>query len=168
MNMLKNFTLALLFGPAMVASSLADTGVTMEITNNTSRTLNMVNMVTDPAPPADFSLSGYDVSPQSIRNIHFVNKRTYTYPSSDWQPSLRKVKPIELLLSYQMDGADFGCQVQTRFEAPIGFGVLEPRYRPDWKTRTAYTGNGEYTCRSEIAQKMLEPPFSYTVRLIVE
>lgn len=168
MKIMKSFILALILGPTMVASSLANTGVTVEITNNTTGILEMTNMLTDPPPPADFSLSPYDVSPRSMRNIHFTNKRNFTYPTSDWQPSLRKVKPIEIVLSYQLKNSKFGCQIQTKFEAPIGFGVLEPQYRPDWKSRTAYTGDGEYTCRSEISQKMLEPPFSYTVRVIVE
>jgi len=168
MNIMKNFILALLLGPATVANSLANTGITVELTNNTSGTLQMTEMLTDPPPPEGFSLTPYDVAPRSIRNIHFPNKRNFTYPTSDWQPSLRKVKPIEIVLSYQLKNSNFGCQLQTKFEAPIGFGVLEPQYRPDWTSRTAYTGDGEYTCRSEISQKMLEPPFSYTVRLVVE
>lgn len=168
MSIPKRFILALLTGPAMIASSMANTGITMEITNRTPAVLEMIHMGTDPAPPEDFSLSAYDISPKSIRNLHFVNQRDYTYPGSGWQPTLKKVEPIEILIAYQMKGSDFGCQIQTQFEAPVGFGFLEPQYQPDWKSRTAYTGNGEYTCRSEIFQKMLQPPFSYSVRIIIE
>ncbi|MEN2395787.1 hypothetical protein [Pseudomonas halotolerans] len=163
---MKSFILALLLGPALVANSMANTGITVEVTNYTPGTLKMNTLSSDPAPPADFSLSGYNVAPKSIRNIHFANKRDFTYPNSGWQPTLKKVQPIELVLVYGLD--DFECQLQTRFEAPIHFGAIEPRYKPNWRSNTAYTGNGQYSCRTEISQKMLEPPFSYTVRLIVE
>lgn len=168
MNILKSFILALILGPAMVANSMANTGISVEIKNNTNGTLTMTNLLTDPPQPADFSSNAYDVSPKSIRNIHFIHQRNYTYPTAGWQPTLKKVKPIELVLSYALSNYDFECQMQTRFQAPIVFGALEPRYKPDWNSRSTYTGDGKYTCRTEISQKMLEPPFNYTVRLIVE
>lgn len=168
MNMMKNLILALLLGPAAVATSLANTGITVELVNKTSHTLEMTNILSEQPTPPDMSLSAYDVPAKTTREFYFAHNRKFTYPAAGWQPTLRKIKPIELVLSYQMSTFNFGCQMQTRFEAPIGFGVLESSYRPNRKSKTAYTGNGEYTCRSEIFQKMLEPPFNYSVRLIVE
>lgn len=167
-NMMKNLILGLLLGPVAVATSLANTAITVEIINNTSNTLEMTNALSELPMPPDFSFSTHDIPAKTVGELYFVHNRRFTYPAAGWQPTLRKIKPIELVLSYQMSNFNFGCQMQTLFEAPIGFGVLEPSYRPNWKSRTAYTGNGEYTCRSEISQKMLEPPFSYTVRLIIE
>ncbi|MCJ8204314.1 hypothetical protein [Pseudomonas sp. RGM2987] len=160
--------LALLLGSAMAANSMASTEVTVEITNNTRGTLKMNNLLTDPPQAADFPLSAYDIAPKSTHVIHVAHERNYTYPTAGWQPTLKKVKPIELVLNYEMNNFNFECQMQTRFQAPIVIGALEPSYRPDWKSRTTYTGNGTYTCRSEVSRKLLEPPFDYTVRLIVE
>lgn len=168
MNILKSFILALLLGPAMVANSMASTRITVEVVNNTSDTLEMINILSELPVHPDVTLDLYDVPAKTTRDFQFVHNRKFTYPAAGWQPSLRKIQPIELVVSYQLSNFNFGCQMKTRFEAPIGFGVLEPSYRPDRKSETAYTGNGNYTCRSEIAQKMLEPPFNYTVRLIVE
>jgi hypothetical protein len=84
MNILKSFILALILGPAMVANSMANTGITVEITNNTAGTLTMTNLLTDPPQPPDFSSNAYDISPKSIRNIHFVHQRNYTYPTAGW------------------------------------------------------------------------------------
>lgn len=168
MNIMKNLVLGLLLGPVAVASSLANTRITVEITNNTSNVLELTNISSEIPIPPDFSLSAYEVTAKTKQELYFVHDRRFTYPAAGWQPTLRKIKPIELVLSYQMSNFNFGCQMQTHFEAPIGFGALESSYRPNWKSRVAYTGNGEYTCRSEIFRKMLEPPFNYSVRLIVE
>ncbi|ROM71546.1 hypothetical protein BK653_06605 [Pseudomonas brassicacearum] len=168
MNIMKNLILGLLLGPVAVATSLANTAITVEIINNTSNAMEMTNVLTEVPTPSDFSLSAYGVPAKTASELYFVHDRRFTYPAAGWQPTQRKIKPIELVLSYQMSNFNFGCQMQTLFEAPIGFGILESSYRPNWKSRTAYTGNGEYTCRSEVSQKMLEPPFSYTVRLIIE
>lgn len=168
MKIFKNLMLTLLLGPAAAATSLANIGITVEIENNTSKALEMTNFLSERPIHPDYTMSDYGVPAKTTREFYFIYDRKFTYPAAGWQPSLRKVKPTELVLSYQMSHFNFGCQMQTRFEAPIGFGVLESSYRPDWTSRTAYTGNGEYTCRSQITQKMLEPPFSYTVRLIVE
>lgn len=168
MNIMKNLVLALLLGPVAVTCSLANTRITVEIINNTSKALEMTNISTEIPIPPDFSLSAYEVAGKTTQELYFAHERRFTYPAAGWQPTLRKIKPIELVLSYQMSNFNFGCQMQTYFEAPIGFGVLESSYRPNWKSRVAYTGNGEYTCRSEIFRKMLEPPFNYSVRLIVE
>ncbi|EJL02988.1 MULTISPECIES: hypothetical protein [Pseudomonas] len=167
-NMKKSFTLALLLGPMAVATSQANTAITVEVVNNTSHALEMTNFLSELPTSPDFSLSNFDIAAKTSDELYFLHNRRYTYPAAGWQPTLRKIKPIELVLSYQMSDFNFGCQMQTRFEAPIGFGVLESSYRPNWKSRTAYTGNGEYTCRSLISQKMLEPPFNYTVSLIIE
>ncbi|MBT2340326.1 MULTISPECIES: hypothetical protein [Pseudomonas] len=168
MNILKSFILALVLGPAMVANAQANTEVTVEITNNTRGTLNMTNLLTDPPQAEDYPLSDHDIPPKSIYMLHLTHERNYTYPASGWQPTLKKVKPIELVLSYKMKNFNFECQMQTLFQAPIAFGFLEPSYKPNWKSDWNYTGNGEFTCRTEITRKMLEPPFSYTVRLIIE
>ncbi|AOE64384.1 hypothetical protein LOY64_07630 [Pseudomonas corrugata] len=168
MNPLKNLIPALIMGTTMVAHTMAATEVTVEITNNTRGTLNMTNLLTDPAQDADFPLSAHDVLPKSTYILRVAHQRNYTYPTSGWQPTLKKVKPIELVLNYKMSNFNFECQMQTRFQAPIVIGALEPSYKPDWKSRANYTGNGQFTCRTEITRKMLEPPFNYTVRLIVE
>lgn len=168
MKTLNSLVLILLLGSAAIAKSLASTDITIEINNYTTGNLKMTDLSTSPPPPPDLSLDVYDVDPRSIRNINFAHERNYTRPGPDWQPTLKKVKPIELVLSYELHNSNFECQLHTRFIAPIGFGALAPSYRPDWTSRTAYTGDGKYTCRSEIARRMLEPPFSYTVRLIVE
>ncbi|MCQ6258481.1 hypothetical protein [Pseudomonas sp. Q11] len=168
MNMMKNLILALLLGPVAVATSLANTRITVELVNKTSHALEMTNISSEQPTPPDMSLSVYDVPAKTTREFYFVHNRRFSYPATGWQPTLRKIKPIELVLSYQMSTFNFDCQMQTRLEVPIGFGVLEASYKPSRKSRTAYTGNGEYTCRSEIFQKMLEPPFNYSVRLIVE
>lgn len=66
MNILKNFILALLLGPAMVAHSQANTEVTVEIANNTRGTLKMNNLLTDPPQAEDFSLSAHDIDRKSV------------------------------------------------------------------------------------------------------
>ncbi|SFB52520.1 hypothetical protein SAMN03159488_04765 [Pseudomonas sp. NFIX10] len=168
MNILKNFIIALLLGPAMVAHSQANTEVTVEIANNTRGTMKMNNLLTDPPQAEDFSLSAHDIDPKSTYRFHIEHFRDYTYPGPGWRPTLKKVKPVELVLNYEMSHFNFECQMHTRLQVSIVPGALEPSYKPTWKSNTTYTGNGEYTCRSEISRKMLEPPFNYTVRLIIE
>ena len=168
MNTLKSFTLALLLGPALITHSLANTEVTVEIANHTRGTLNMNSLLTDPPQAEDFFPGAHEIAPQSTYQLRIGHIRNYSYPGAGWQPTLKKIKPIEIVLNYEMSNFNFECQMQTRFQASIVPGALEPRYKPDWKSRTTYTGNGEYTCRSDISRKMLEPPFHYTVRLIVE
>ncbi|MDO7898139.1 hypothetical protein [Pseudomonas citrulli] len=168
MNILNNLILALLLGPAMVAYSVANTEVTVEIANDTRGTLKMNSLLTDPPQADNFVLDVHDIAPHTTYRFSIEHFRHYTYPGTGWKPTLKKIKPIELVINYEMKNFNFECQLHTRLQVPIVPGVLEPSYQPDWKSRTAYTGNGEYRCRSEISRKMLEPPFNYAVRLVVE
>ncbi|MBC3366158.1 hypothetical protein [Pseudomonas sp. SWRI154] len=161
---MKNLILALLLGPVAAAVSLADTNIIVKIANHTSKDLEMSNLSGEFSINPDFS----DIPAKKNLELHFKHDRKFTYPLAGWQPKLREIKPIELVLTYQMTHFNFGCQMQTLFEAPVVFGILTPSYKPNWQSRTAYTGNGEYTCRSEITQKMLEPPFSYTIHLVID
>ncbi|XVN16788.1 hypothetical protein QZH46_15620 [Pseudomonas corrugata] len=90
MNPLKNLIPALIMGTTMVAHTMAATEVTVEITNNTRGTLNMTNLLTDPAQDADFPLSAHDVLPKSTYILRVAHQRNYTYPTSGWQPTLKK------------------------------------------------------------------------------
>lgn len=163
MNIIKRLAFALALAPLLIANSMADTAVTVQVTNYTSSLLKMKSLST---VPADYPLATYDVSPSSIRNLHFVFKRNFTYTTAGWQPSRRKVEPVRLILAYELEG--YGCQLFTRLSAPVHFGVLEPRYVPDWVSSVKTSGDSKYTCKTEISRKMLEPPFSYTVNVSID
>ena len=164
MSLMKNLILALLLGPLAAAVSLANTNIIVNVINDTSHDLEMTNLLGEFSIPDDFSVVPADASME----FHFKHERQFTYPVAGWQPTLREIKPIELVLTYQMTNFNFGCQLQTLFDARVIFGFLEPSYKPNWQSRTAYTGNGEYSCRSVITQRMLEPPFSYTINLTID
>ncbi|MCW1245211.1 hypothetical protein OC610_12410 [Pseudomonas sp. SAICEU22] len=163
MNDFKRFTLAAALAPVFITSALADTAVLVQVTNNTSNTLRLKYLS---VLPPDYPTSGYDVSPHNLRNINIPFQRTYTYPTSGWQPTLRKVSPVQFDLTYEVNGHI--CQLATRLEVPIIPGWSEPSYAPHWSKAVNSAGNNNYSCNAVISQKMPEVPFNYTIKLTID
>ncbi|WP_434580096.1 hypothetical protein J3P95_18905 [Pseudomonas sp. Z5-35] len=163
MNDLKRFTLAAVLTPVFISSALADTAVLVQVTNNSSDTLKLTHLS---VLPPDYPTSGYDVAPNKLRNINIPFQRIFTYPTSGWQPTLRKISPIQFNLTYEINGHI--CQLVTRLEVPIIPGWSEPSYNPRWSKTVNTSGNDNYSCKAVITQKMTEAPFSYTISLTVD
>lgn len=162
-NYIKRFTLAAALIAAFIAPAMADTEVLVQITNNTSDTLKLKRLST---LPPDYPTAAYDVDPNSLRNINLPYQRTFTYPTSGWQPTLRKIAPIHFNLVYEVNG--HLCQLSTRLDVPIIPGWSEPSYSPRWNKTVNTSGNDNYTCTAVISQKMTKPPFSYTIGLTID
>uniref|UniRef100_UPI00053A4C4E hypothetical protein n=1 Tax=Pseudomonas fluorescens TaxID=294 RepID=UPI00053A4C4E len=112
MSLMKNLILALLLGPLAAAVSLANTNIIVNVINDTSHDLEMTNLLGEFSIPDDFPVVPADAS----MKFQFKHERKFTYPAAGWQPTLREIKPIELVLTYQMTNFNFGCQLQTLFE----------------------------------------------------
>ncbi|WP_420232569.1 hypothetical protein ACN079_26885 [Pseudomonas sp. ABY48] len=162
MNYINRFILAAALAPAIITSAMADTAVLVQVTNNTSDTLKLKHLS---VLPPDYPISDYDVSPNKLRNINIPFHRTFTYPTSGWQPTLRKIPPIQFNLTYEVNGHI--CQLSTHLEVHIIPGWSEPSYSPHWSKTVNASGNDNYSCKAVISQKMSEAPFSYTVNLTI-
>lgn len=163
MNYIKRFILAAALAPVFITGAMADTAVLVQVTNNTSDTLKLKHLS---VLPPDYPISNYDVSPNKLRNINIPFQRKFTYPTSGWQPTLRKISPIQFTLTYEVNG--HVCQLSTQLEVPIVPGWAEPSYSPHWSKTVNSSGNNNYSCKAVISQKMSEVPFSYTVNLTID
>ncbi|MBC3387854.1 hypothetical protein [Pseudomonas sp. SWRI179] len=163
MNHIKRFALAVALGPVFISGAMADTAVLVQVTNNTSDTLRLKHLS---VLPPDYPTAGYDVSPNRLRNINIPFQRAFTYPTSGWQPTLKKIEPIEFNLAYEINGHT--CQLSTRLEVPVIPGWAEPSYIPRWSKNIKSSGNNDYTCEAVISEKMTEAPFSYTIKLTID
>lgn len=163
MNYTKRFTLSAALAAIFSTHAMADTAVLVQVTNNTSDTLKLRHLS---VLPPDYPTSGYDVLPKQLRNINIPFQRAFTYPTSGWQPTLKKIAPIQFNLTYEING--HLCQLATRLEVPIIPGWSAPDYSPRWNKTVNTSGNNNYRCNAVITQKMPEPPFSYTINLTID
>ncbi|MBO1541825.1 hypothetical protein [Pseudomonas sp. OA65] len=163
MNHIKRFTLSAALTALFSTHAMADTAVLVQVMNKTPDTLKLRHLS---VLPPDYPTSGYDVSPNKLRNINIPFQRAFTYPTSGWQPTLRKIAPMQFNLTYEVNG--HFCQLATRLEVPIIPGWAEPSYSPRWNKAVNTSGNNNYRCNAVITQKMSEAPFSYTINLTID
>lgn len=152
--------LALLLFYSINANSMTDTVITLKLSNNTFGTLKLKN-ISGLEVPLNGPLITFNVGPGTKEFLDLPYSRPFTLDKSGWQPHRQKVAPVSLDLEYEVHG--YRCRLKTRMDAPVGYGALEPDYKPDWKITVEPSGNGQYKCNATISKKMTRPPFSYMV-----
>ncbi|WP_162556183.1 hypothetical protein [Pseudomonas sp. 31-12] len=154
MNMVKKLIFALLATCAPFSYSLADTVVTIKIINNTFGTLKLKQhggLEAELSAP----LTSFNIGPGTEESLDIPYQRAFTYDQSGWQPTRKKVAPISNFIDYEVNG--FRCRLKTLMNAPVGFGALEPSYKPAWEQTSSGRGTSGYSCNSYISERLSSP-----------
>ena len=164
MNTLNTTTFVLLLLYSFNANSMSDTIITLKVSNNTFGTMKLKS-ITGLEVALNGPLITFNVGPGTYEIIDIPYSRPFTLDSSNWQPRRNKVEPVTLNLEFEVHGQR--CRLKTRMEVPVGYGVLEPDYKPVWQSTVESSGSGKYQCQVTTSRKQTRPPFSYTVELSI-
>lgn len=164
MKTLRISTCALLLLCSFNAHSMSNTVISVKVVNNTFGTMKLKS-ITGLEVALNGPLITFNVGPGTYEIIDIPYSRPFTLDSPNWQPRRNKVEPVTLDLEFEVHGQR--CRLKTRMEAPVGYGVLAPDYKPVWQTAVEASGSGKYRCHGVTTKKLTRPPFSYAVELSI-
>jgi hypothetical protein len=165
MNSLLKMAPILLLLAAASSNLMASTLVSVEITNKTLGTLKL-KQASGLERELGRPLTAFNIGPGTTEIIDLDYARAFTYDAPGWQPTKKKVAPINLAIDYEIHG--YRCRMQTSLDVAVVPGALEPSYKPRWKHTSTASGNNNYRCHSSITTTLSKPPYSYTVNFTIE